>query len=232
MRRFGLVWVLVVFFFSSLRAEDFYTPEDYKKIFLKEIEARLGKVYPNLSLERFSVEPRNVKVEKNIPYKANFLGRAGLGSNTLVLVFFKEGKEALRIRVWGYVEAYVPVLVLTKPLEKGEVIREEHVVFEKKPLSKLPQDVILQKEEVLGKELRTSLKPNVVLRKSFLAEALLIKRGQVVVITARGKGFLVQAKGKALQDGRKEEMIKVKNLSSNKEVLGKVVSSKEIEVVL
>ncbi|HAA83692.1 MAG TPA: flagella basal body P-ring formation protein FlgA [Thermodesulfobacterium commune] len=71
-----------------------------------------------------------------------------------------------------------------------------------------------------------------VLRKSFLNEPLLVKRGQEVLIIGKGRGFLVKTKGKALQDGRKGEVIKVRNLTSNKEVLGRVISTNEIEVML
>ncbi|WP_028840594.1 flagellar basal body P-ring formation chaperone FlgA [Thermodesulfobacterium hveragerdense] len=225
-------FIIFVLSFKPLKGEEFYTEADYKKIFLQEIQARLSKVYPKLSLERFSVEPREAKVIKGIPYQVKFLGRPGLGSNTVILVFFKDGKEAFRVRLWGYVETYAFVAVLAKPLEKGEVITKNHLVFQERPLSRLPQDVVLEEKEVLGKEVRTSLKPNVILRKSFLNEPLLIKRGQEVLIIGRGQGFLVRTKGKALQDGRKGEVIKVKNLTSTKEVLGKVISPNEIEVML
>jgi len=232
-RRWFLVFFIAfVLSFKPLKGEEFYTEADYKKIFLQEIQTRLSKVYPKLSLEKFSVEPREAKVIKEMPYQVKFLGRPGLGFNTVILVFFKDGKEAFRVRLWGYVESNVSVAVVAKPLEKGEVITKNHLVFQKKPLSRLPKDVVLEEKEALGKEVRTSLKPNVVLRKSFLNEPLLVKRGQEVLIIGKGRGFLVKTKGKALQDGRKGEVIKVRNLTSNKEVLGRVISTNEIEVML
>ncbi|WP_022854625.1 flagellar basal body P-ring formation chaperone FlgA [Thermodesulfobacterium thermophilum] len=231
------VWLFVFFMavlvsFKPVMGVEFYTEADYKKIFFQEIQSRLSKVYPKLSLERFSVEPREAKVIKGMPYQVKFLGRPGLGFNTVILVFFKDGKEAFRVRLWGYVESNVSVAVVAKPLEKGEVITKNHLVFQEKPLSRLPKDVVLEEEEALGKEVRTSLKPNVVLRKSFLNEPVLVKRGQEVLIIGKGRGFLVKTKGKALQDGRKGEVIKVRNLTSKKEVLGKVISTNEIEVML
>ncbi|HAA83879.1 MAG TPA: hypothetical protein DCE01_03745, partial [Thermodesulfobacterium commune] len=72
-RRWFLVFFIAfVLSFKPLKGEEFYTEADYKKIFLQEIQTRLSKVYPKLSLEKFSVEPREAKVIKEMPYQVKF----------------------------------------------------------------------------------------------------------------------------------------------------------------
>jgi len=121
-------------------------------------------------------------------------------------------------------------VVLERPVLNKAILSEEDITLELKPLSRLPQDVILNKESAIGKQVRMSLKAGTVLRYSHIQRPVIIKRNQIVYIVARGHNFIVKAKGIALQDGREGGRIKVKNLSSKKVLWGKVISSEEVEV--
>jgi flagella basal body P-ring formation protein FlgA len=123
------------------------------------------------------------------------------------------------------------VVVVIKPIRNKEIIKAENLGIEFRALSRLPQDVIIDKKSAIGKQARISLKPGTVLRMSYIDLPIVIKRNQQVNIIARGKYFIVKAKGKALQNGRLGEIIRVRNIDSKKTIWAKVISSEEVEVI-
>lgn len=230
--------LIVVFIFltallrtSPCFSEEIYTPEDFKNIFLEEVKKKLPWLKGELYVERIRIEPESVAIPKNLPYKSSFIANPKLGSNLLILEFKKEDFYE-KVKIWGYVEAMVPVMVLKRPVLNRAILSEEDITTELKPLSRLPQDVILDKNLALGKQVRMSLKAGTILRYSHMERPVIIKRNQMVYIVVRGKNFVVKARGLALQDGREGAEIKVKNISSKKVLWGKVISSEEVEVAL
>jgi flagella basal body P-ring formation protein FlgA len=75
-----------------------------------------------------------------------------------------------------------------------------------------------------------SLRPGMVLRTSHLQLPVLVKRNEEVELIARGKNFIVKAKGVALENGRLGEVIRVRNKDSQKVVFAKVVGERLVEV--
>jgi len=228
---FALFFLLIYFEASLSFGESFYTLEDFKSIFLKEVKNKLSWVNGEIYLKEIRIEPELVLIPKTTPYKVNFIAPPKIGSNLLVLDF-KKGDTLERVKIWGYVEANVPVVVLKRPVLNKAILSQEDITIELKPISRLPQDVILDKDSVIGKEVRMSLKAGTILRYSHIERPVVIKRNQMVYIVARGKNFIVKAKGIALQDGRSGSNIKVKNISSKKILWGRVISSEEVEVTL
>ena len=227
---FVLAFLVISFSLVSSFAEKLYTSEDFKNIFLKEVKNRLFWVKGDLYVEKIRIEPELVIIPKSVPYRVNFITTPKIGSN-LILLEFKEGENIKRVKVWGYVDTKVPVVVLKRNLPNKTIISEKDLALELKSLSRLPQDVISDKNSVLGKELRMSLKAGTVLRCSHIQRPVIIKRNQMVYIVARGRNFVVKAKGIALQEGREGGRIKVRNISSKKMLWGKVISPEEVEVI-
>lgn len=230
MKKF-LPLLLLLFLVKSALAETFYTLEDFKNIFLKEIKNKLSWIQGDLYLEKIEIEPDNPQILKETPYKIYFLSGPRVGSNVGIFEFGKDHYKE-KIKIWGYVEAKVPVLILKNPVVNKAVLNEEDLIIEFKSFSRLPPDVILDKKLAVGKQVRMSLKPGTILRYSHIERPVIIKRNQIVGIIAKGENFIVKAKGIALQEGKEGIKIKVKNLSSQKIIWGKVISSEEVEVNL
>lgn len=230
-------WVIAIlslftlFFTSQVKAQEFYTTEDLKKLFLIEVTKKISWIKGEFVVERFGLEPKDIKIPKECSYTVNFSNRPSPGFVSLTFVF-KDKEKELKVKTWGHVEVWVSAVVSSRALSKGEVLTREELAFQKKPFTRLPSDAVFNEEEVIGKELKTSLKPGEVIRRSYLNEPLVIKKNQEVLIVARSRSLLVRAKGKALQEGRLGDRIRVKNISSKKEIWGRVISPNEVEVML
>uniref|UniRef100_A0A7V4JQY6 Flagella basal body P-ring formation protein FlgA n=1 Tax=Thermodesulfobacterium geofontis TaxID=1295609 RepID=A0A7V4JQY6_9BACT len=228
----AFLFFLILFLKIDLTfSERFYTPEDFKEIFLREIKNKLSWIKGEVYIEKIRIEPELVIIPKNTSYKTIFITTPKIGSNLLILEF-KRDETIEKVKIWGYVEAKVPVIVLKRPILNKSILSEGDIEVELKPLSRLPQDVILDKNIALGKQVRMSLGAGTILRYSHIERPVIIKRNQIVYIIARGKNFIVKAKGLALQEGREGASIKVKNISSKKVLWGKVISPEEVEVAL
>ncbi len=228
-----IILVIIFLFFGSfnLQAEEFYSHFDFKRIFLKEIKKELKWVKGRIFLRDFKIQPENIKIPRYYGYQVKFMGVPKLGSNVVILKFYNEyGKLFTTVRLWGYIETRIPVVVITRPVSDKSILTEKDLKIETISVSRIPQDVIFDKAIAIGKQVRMSLKPGTILRFSHLEKPVIIKRNQEIYIVARGRNFIVRAKGIALQNGKKGEFIKVKNLSSKKILQAKVISEKEVEV--
>jgi flagella basal body P-ring formation protein FlgA len=113
----------------------------------------------------------------------------------------------------------------------GAVISPENVKIEK-TTSNYPESAdwrlpygLIAKRRVPAK---TVLRPNML---GPVKSPIIAKRNQKVVIRIDGPGFLITALGKAMQDGRAGEYIKVRNVDSQRIILVKVKEDGSVEPV-
>lgn len=86
------------------------------------------------------------------------------------------------------------------------------------------------KDEVVGKRLRRDLPAGTVLTPQVLEDRILVKSGDTVSIVAENSRLAIHANGRALDRGRMGDTIRVKNLTSGKEILGKVTGGDVVSV--
>jgi flagella basal body P-ring formation protein FlgA len=114
----------------------------------------------------------------------------------------------------------------------GEVISPENVEIQRKQSNyPEPEDW----KAPYGLVARRRLPPNTVLRSSMIGageSATVIARNQNVVIRVEGPGFVITAAGKAMQDGKAGEYIKVRNVDSQRIILARINADASVEPVL
>ena len=227
-----LIILLLGFFFvlSAPAAGQKWQAQELERLFLKAVKEKLPWVNGRIVLKRFLVEPQSLETPPGTIVKLRFHAAPRLGANTVLFVFEKAGQTVARARAIGVVEAEIPVLVAKRPLARGNILTEEDLTVELRPASRLPKDILTRKEEALGKRLKRSLRAGEILRSYAVETPPLIKRGALVRILAEGPGFIVSAVGEARADGHRGEIIKVRNLSSKKEVFAQVVDEKTVRV--
>jgi flagella basal body P-ring formation protein FlgA len=74
------------------------------------------------------------------------------------------------------------------------------------------------------------IKGGTVLTASQLKPAVLIKRGMRIRLVCKGPTFTATATGEALQDGAAGQLVRVRNLSSLRELTGLVIDEQTAEV--
>jgi flagella basal body P-ring formation protein FlgA len=85
-------------------------------------------------------------------------------------------------------------------------------------------------EDLTGKVLKRDIPANTVITYQMVEDSIAVQRGEIVNIVAENKNILVSAKGKIMDKGRMGDAVRVKNISSGKEIVGRVVAGNTVAV--
>ena len=152
------------------------------------------------------------------------------GSIPVSLILRAGGEKDREIRVQARVEIYSDVVMAKNSLRRHQTVVERDVQVVNKNITLFPGDVATDLGEVVGKRMVLSVNPQEILRKSMVEVPPLIKKGDRVTLLVENAHFQITGTGEAKEDGRAGERIKVINISSQKEVFGRVVDGHTLQV--
>ena len=125
------------------------------------------------------------------------------------------------------IKVYETVIVLTRPVQRGDIITGQHLAIEKRDVSKLRGDFITQAEQVENKQAARYLEAGAIMGLRSFIEPRLIKRGDKIIITSMQPAFAIRMNGVAMMDGTKGQRIRIKNENS-----GRIISATVVEAGL
>lgn len=152
-----------------------------------------------------------------------------LPSRRFTLLFRVDGQVVRNFSVSGELEAVAPVVVAAGELPRGAVLGEKDLNVVERDLAGL-RNPCLDPKELIGKTLKRPVRLGEPFDRGAVEFPPLVKRGDVVAITASRKGLTATATGMALQEGKKGETITVRNSSSQKDILCRVAGPGAVEV--
>jgi flagellar basal body P-ring formation protein FlgA len=122
------------------------------------------------------------------------------------------------------------VVTTTKSLSRSEVISKSDVNLQEMNIINLQHGYLENLDEVVGKIAAQPLRQGQILNPNALTLPYIIKKGELVKITANGNGISVLMQGAALENGALGYNIKVKNFTSNKTIEGLVIAAGTVKV--
>lgn len=141
-----------------------------------------------------------------------------------------DGSAPWTVFVPAEVRLYRPVVVLTRPLKRMSVVKAADLSLVERDIGQLGQNFLTDPTQAIGKKLTRQLGSDQILLSTHLQVAEVIRRGDQVVISARGASVSVRMPGEALTDGAPGEQINVRNLRSQRVVRARVVGPGQVEV--
>lgn len=218
------------------------TPEDRALAAARAAIARRSSLAPDEVIVRLS-QPLAAGVAQDIERTPAGELEARLatdpdGGRTRVELWVRDVGGAQRVRQIAIdVRFRQLVPVATRPLKPRQTLTEVDV--ELVPRDLLQRGVALTIEQVTGKALRRTVARGDVISVNDLIEPLpadeplLIKPRDIIRVTVRKGPLTVEMpSAQALQAGREGEMIRVRNPSSGRVVIGRVTAAGEVEVPL
>lgn len=146
----------------------------------------------------------------------------------------KAGRTSIGVRCNGVkkwsiftsavIKIYETVIVLSRPVQRGEIITRQHLAIEKRDVSKLRGDFVTQVEQVENKQAARYTQAGAILGLRSFIEPLLIKRRDKIIISAIRPAFTIRMNGIAMMDGTKGQLIRIKNENS-----GRIINATVIE---
>ncbi|MEZ6119276.1 MAG: flagellar basal body P-ring formation chaperone FlgA [Pirellulaceae bacterium] len=192
----------------------------------------LAQPLPKLSeiLRGTNVDAAAAYVEPQMP------DRVRLGRQRIPLHVYS-GDRLVKV-VNATVQARIErTFVMTRrPIEKDQLIQADDLREETRLVTQLTDGNSL--EDFVGRTLNRAMPAGLEMRTTYLAskpEATLgpvvVKRRDVVRIVAKkGKLTVIVNNGECMQDGRMGDLIRVKNVSTNKILVGQVVNGREVHI--
>ena len=217
------IFGLGLVFFTPCHAEQKFQSHDSIYAFVKETIARNMNASAEYEISVFPLDSQLRLPECAEPleaFKADDLIKAGRMS---IGVRCNAGKK-WSIFTSAVIKAYETVIVLSRPVRRGEIITRQHLAIEKRDVSKLKGDFITHTEQVENKQAAHNTQAGTILGSRSFVEPRLIKRGDKIIINSIQPAFAIRMNGVAMMDGTKGQLIRVKNENS-----GRIINATVIE---
>ena len=141
-----------------------------------------------------------------------------------------EGRKNWTVYVPVKVGIMGNVLVASRALPRGHVIKASDLQLETRDLATLHGGYITETRSAIGQSLRRPLIIGAVITPNTIKPARVIRRGEKVTILAERKGLEVRMSGVALADGAPGDLLKVRNVLSKKVIQGIITKHGEVKV--
>ncbi|MCX5874876.1 MAG: flagellar basal body P-ring formation chaperone FlgA [Deltaproteobacteria bacterium] len=151
------------------------------------------------------------------------------GKKNVSAAILKDGKEQGQVNMSGDLRLFGMVVNATKRLNRNEIIGNEDVTQRRQDISMLDAGLIQDPKQAIGQKLKVSLPAGAILYAQSIDAPPLVNRGERVTIMAKSQAIQITAPGEARNSGALGEMIRVKNLTSRREIQARVLSPGVVE---
>lgn len=118
---------------------------------------------------------------------------------------------------------FLPAVHAARVIERGQTIAAEQLQLQEVNVGRATRGFYNNLDEVVGQGAKRRVRAGQLIAPNLLTAPLLIRRGQQVTIIASQDGISASATGEAMANGREGEVIRVRNLGSQKVIEAQVV---------
>jgi flagellar basal body P-ring formation protein FlgA len=137
---------------------------------------------------------------------------------------------AARTRVTGKAHKLVSVPTLADEKKRGEIIRATDILWREVRASEVLPHVITDDDDLVGMSAKRQIKASTVIHTSMIRRPVLVAKGAIVLIELSHGAMALTAQGKAMEEGSKDDVIRVTNLRSSKVIEARVSGANKVEV--
>jgi flagella basal body P-ring formation protein FlgA len=137
--------------------------------------------------------------------------------------------DPTQLRFTGSAIETVQVAVLTRNVERTDILKSADVVVERRPRAEVGADPAAR-EQALGMQMRRAIRAGQPLRVADLAKPDLVQRDQAVTVIFQTAGIYLTTRGKALDNGTEGDMVSVLNIQSKRTVTGTVTGRGQVTI--
>jgi flagella basal body P-ring formation protein FlgA len=154
-----------------------------------------------------------------------------LGNVSVTLTFVVDGRKIRRVPLSGRVSITRDVLQAARNIQRGDLIRAEDVLQTVKTTMRMNGDVLMDAGEAVGKRASRSIRAGRAITSAMVEDPPVVEKGSDVTIVAENDILRITTRGEALEEGRRGDRIRVRNLGSGKEITSTVRGPGRVDVV-
>jgi flagella basal body P-ring formation protein FlgA len=136
-----------------------------------------------------------------------------------------------RLRFTGVAIEMLDAAILTRNVERGDVIKASDVVVERRAKTEVGSDVAVR-AHVVGMQMRKSVRAGQALHGSDVGRPDLVTKDGNVTLIYESAGIYITARGKAIDSGTEGDTVTVLNLQSKRTVPGVVVGRDQVAITV
>jgi flagella basal body P-ring formation protein FlgA len=141
------------------------------------------------------------------------------------------GTAPTKLRFTGTAIETVEAAVVTRDVERNEVLKSSDVVVERRPKAAVGTDVATR-DHAVGMQMRKQVRAGQPLKVADLARPDLVQRDQSVTLIFESAGLYLTIRGKALEGGTEGDVVNVLNLQSKRMVSGVVIGRGQVSIAV
>jgi flagella basal body P-ring formation protein FlgA len=136
---------------------------------------------------------------------------------------------AAKLRFTGSAIETVEAAVLTRNVERNDVLKSSDVVTERRPKAEVGGDAAVRNRAV-GMQMRRQLRAGQAIKVADLAKPDLVQRDDNVTLIYESTGLYLTVRGKAIDGGTEGDVVSVLNLQSKRTVSGVVIGRGQVAI--
>jgi len=137
--------------------------------------------------------------------------------------------QPTKLRFTGTAIETVMAAVLTRDVERTEVLKASDIVVERRPRAEVGNDAAVR-DQAVGMQMRHPMRAGRPLRVADLVRPDLVQRDQTVTVIYQTAGIYLTTRGKALDSGTEGDVVSVVNAQSKRTVTGVVSGRGQVTI--
>ncbi len=221
---------LIVMFLSPVYGAGTLTGEQIRQHVVRHIEQSMPwpknavRIDVNTPPDMVGLASNNISVRVETAGSEEYVGEMTF------MVRVSDGKQQRQVSVHGRVELQRDIIVSGKPLARDAVITADDVKVKKKWVRYIDPNLLSDVKEAIGKQLLSAVRSGAELRLQMIKEAIVIKKGKTVRINLERGPMTLTTMGISEEDGTAGSMIRVRNMSSNRQVYARVTGEDTVRI--
>ncbi len=152
------------------------------------------------------------------------------GPVQLLVSVIVDDKVFHKFRVFFMVRIFENVVVTRKKLGRMEILKKDDIFLKRTETTNMAGITFDKVEDLIGKRTIRSIRPYSMVTFDMVETPPAVRKGDVIKLLIKRESFMVVTKGISKEDGKKGEVIRVKNLDSHKDLYGKIIDSETVAI--
>jgi len=203
----------------------------FREIFQKYLNRNLNNSECDIVISRLKITGNVPVPEGTISFKQYQKGKRRFeGQVGLIVVVKINGVVKNKVKLSAWVDIFQPVVCASRDLKRGERISKADLYYVKRNISHISSKVLSDMNRIIGFMAKHNVKKDTSLKEWMFEKFPIVDKGDIVTIIAESGDIKVTAPGRVLMKGYADELVKVENLMSKKEIYAKVVNGSMVAV--
>lgn len=156
--------------------------------------------------------------------------RSGRFSGTIVSPVGADRVE--RTAISGQAVLMTEIPVLAAAMDAGEIISDHDLDWLRVPANRVNRNAMTDATDLIGMSVKRRILPGRPVRLGDVERPRMVQRGQLIAMVVQKGAMTLTATGRAMEDGGRDDFIRVQNTATHRLVEGRVIGPNQVLVSL